>query len=122
MSALGRSLVLDDCEHVALTHHQIFLVTVLKLCSGIFTIEHFVAFLKNHRLVLCALAKAVSGMMIPPTFSSAGAGSTSTLSANGLIVIVAIIFMFKLSILVAAFPRPTSTIAKTVPTGLEYDW
>ncbi len=56
MSALGSALVLYDSEHVALTHHQIFLVAILQLCSGIFTIEHFVAFLKNHRLVLCALA------------------------------------------------------------------
>jgi len=56
MSALGRSLVLYDSEHVALTHHQVFLVAILKLCSGIFAIEHDIALLQNHCLVLSALA------------------------------------------------------------------
>ena len=88
MSATSSALVLYDSEHVALTHHQVFLVTVLQLCSGIFAIEHGVALLQNHRIVF-SFSLAVSGMMIPPTFSSAGAGSTSTLSANGLIVIIA---------------------------------
>jgi hypothetical protein len=56
MSALGSALVLYDSEHVALTHHQIFLVAILQLCSGILAIEHDIALLQNHRIVLCALA------------------------------------------------------------------
>ena len=55
MSALGSALVLYDSEHVALTHHQIFLVAILQLCSGILAIEHDIALLQNHRIVLCAL-------------------------------------------------------------------
>ena len=56
MSATSSALVLYDSEHVALTHHQVFLVTVLQLCSGIFAIEHGVALLQNHRIVFSALA------------------------------------------------------------------
>ena len=42
--------------------------------------------------------QAVSGMMIPPiVFSSAGAGRISTLSANGLIFIVYLIFLLLIS-------------------------
>lgn len=43
-------------EHIALAHHEIFLAVKLNLCSGIFSIEHDIALLENHLLVLSAVS------------------------------------------------------------------
>ena len=58
MSALSSALVLYDSEHIALTHHQVFLVAILELCSGILAIEHGVALLQNHRIVFGTLTNS----------------------------------------------------------------
>ena len=49
-------LVFHHGEHIALAHHEILLTLVLELRAGILTVEHHIALLKHHGLVLGTLA------------------------------------------------------------------
>ena len=55
------SLLLDDCQHITLTHHQILLALELQFCATVLAIQHFVASLQNHLFVFCALANSLDG-------------------------------------------------------------
>ena len=52
-------LFLDDCEDVALTHHQILFTFELQLCATVLAIQHLVASLQNHLFVLGAITRGL---------------------------------------------------------------
>ena len=93
-----------NSKNVALAHHKILLAIVFDFGASILAIENFVADLQNHIFVFCTVT------------NSNHLARISTLSANGLIVIIVYIFNFKFSsILKHAFCAFANQYTKTVP-------
>ena len=53
---LSFELLLNYGKNVALTHDEVFCTLNFKLCARIFAVKDFITFLKNHFLILSAIA------------------------------------------------------------------